>query len=79
MPLKILLSSTLRKHVPDYDPAKGVVLYPVKDMTVAELCEKMNIPVDRIKIIIVDGKNKSLEHVLTGVERVGLFPAIGGG
>jgi sulfur carrier protein ThiS len=79
MPLKILLSSTLRKYVPDYDPAKGVVLYPEKDMTVAELCDQMKIPKDRIKLIIVDGKNKSLTHVLTGVERIGLFPAIGGG
>ena len=79
MPLKILLSSTLRRYVPDYDPAKGVVLVPEKDMTVAELCKQMNIPVDKIKIIIVDGKHKSLDHVLTGVERVGLFPTIGGG
>jgi sulfur carrier protein ThiS len=79
MSLKILLSSTLRKYVPDYDPAKGVVLYPEKDMTVAELCKQMNIPVNKIKIIIVDGKHKPLTHVLTGVERVGLFPAIGGG
>lgn len=79
MPLKILLSSTLRKYVPDYDPAKGVVLHPEKDMTVAELCDQMNIPKDGIKLIIVDGKNKSLTHILTGVERVGLFPAIGGG
>jgi hypothetical protein len=55
------------------------VLYPEKDMTVAELCEQLNIPKEGIKIIIVDGINKSLAHVLTGVERVGLFPAIGGG
>jgi len=79
MPLKILLSSTLRGYVPDYDPAKGVVLVPENDLTVAELCEQLNVPVDRIKIIIVDGKHKPLTHVLTGVERVGLFPAIGGG
>jgi len=79
MPLKILLSSTLRKHVPGYDPAKGVILSPNKEITVAELCEQMNIPADRIKIIIVDGKNKSLAHLLTGAERVGLFPAMGGG
>ena len=63
MPLTILLSSTLRKHVPGYDPTKGVVLSPDKEITVAELCERMNIPADRIKIIIVDGKNKSLAHV----------------
>ena len=79
MLLKILLSSTLRKYILGYDPAKGVVLSPDKEITVAELCEQINIPADRIKLIIVDGKNKSLAHVLTGVERVGLFPAIGGG
>ena len=79
MPLKIFLSSILRKHVPGYDPTKGVVLSPDKEITVAELCEQMNIPADSIKLIIVDGKNKSLAHVLIGVERVGLFPAIGGG
>lgn len=79
MPLEIFLSSTLRRYISDYDPTKGMVLSLDKEKTVAELCELINIPADKIKIIIVNGKNESLDHILNGDERVGLFPAIGGG
>ena len=79
MPLEIFLSSTLRKYIPGYDPTKGMVLSLDKEITVAELCELTNIPAYKIKIIIVNGKNESFHHILNGDERVGLFPAIGGG
>ena len=79
MPLEIFISSTLRKHIPGYDPTKGMDLSLDKEITVAELCELINVPADKIKIIIVNGKNESLEHILNGDERVGLFPAVGGG
>ncbi|MBU4345095.1 MAG: MoaD/ThiS family protein [Proteobacteria bacterium] len=49
------------------------------EITVEELCELINIPSDRIKIVMVNGKSKSMNHVLKGGERVGLFPPIGGG
>ena len=79
MPLKVLLSTTLRKYVPEYDPIKGMRVTVDREMTVAELCERMNIPADRIKVVMVNGKNKSLDYVLKGDERVGLFPPVGGG
>ena len=79
MPLEIFLSSTLRKYIPGYDPTKGMGLSLDKEITIAELCELINIPADQIKIIIVNGKNRSLDHTLKGDERVGLFPAVGGG
>jgi sulfur carrier protein ThiS len=79
MPLEIFLSSTLRKYIPGYDPTKGMVVSLDEEITVAELCEVINIPADKIKIIIVNGKNESLDHILNGDDRLGLFPAIGGG
>jgi molybdopterin synthase sulfur carrier subunit len=79
MPIKILLSSTLRKYVPGYDPAKGMSFSVDGEITVKELCERINIPCDRIKIVMVNGKSKPMDHVLKGGERVGLFPPIGGG
>lgn len=79
MPIKILLSSTLRKYVPGYDPVKGMSFSVDGEITVEELCELINIPSDRIKIVMVNGKSKSMNHVLKGGERVGLFPPIGGG
>ena len=79
MPLTVFLSSTLRKHVPEYDPIKGMTLSVDREMTVAELCEHMTIPPDRIKLVMVNGKNESLDYLLKGDERVGLFPPVGGG
>lgn len=79
MPLKILLSSTLRKYISDYDPVKGMSFSVDGEITVEGLCERINIPCDKIKIVMVNGKSKPMEHVLKGGERVGLFPPIGGG
>ena len=79
MPLKILLSSSLRKYVPGYDPVKGISFSVDAEITVEELCERINIPCDRIKIVMVNGKSNPMDHVLKGSERIGLFPPIGGG
>jgi hypothetical protein len=40
MPLKILL----QKYVPDYNPLKGMNFYVNGEITVEELCERINIP-----------------------------------
>ncbi|MBW1707423.1 MAG: MoaD/ThiS family protein [Deltaproteobacteria bacterium] len=79
MPLKIFLSSTLRKYVPGYDPTKGVNFVMDGKRTVTDICKQMNIPADKIKIIMVNGKSKSPDHILKGDDRVGLFPPVGGG
>jgi molybdopterin synthase sulfur carrier subunit len=79
MPLKIFLSSTLRKYVPGYEPTNGVSFIVDGERTVTDICKQMNIPADKIKIIMVDGKSKSPDHILKGDERVGLFPPVGGG
>ncbi len=79
MALKILLSTTLRKCLPDYDPTKGVELDVEKGTTVAELCQQMEIPPERIRVIMIDGKKESLDYVLKGDEHVNFYPAMGGG
>ena len=53
MALKIFLSSTLRKHVPGYDPLKGLEVEIEGDVTVAEVCKKMKIPTNNIKVAFV--------------------------
>ena len=79
MALQVFLSSSLRKYVPDYDPASGVELVIRKGMTVSDICRQLAVPTERIKIVMVNGTGKSLEHILEGNERVGLFPPVGGG
>ena len=77
--MKIFLSSTLRKYIPVYDPDKGYEIKIHRGTTVSDLCEQINIPLDMVTIIMVDGRATNLDHVLKGSERVHLFPAIGGG
>ena len=79
MALKIFLSSTLRKHVDGYDPVKGLEIEVDEGSTVAEVCTKMKIPVDNIKVAFVNGKSQKLDFILQGEERIGLFPPVGGG
>ena len=79
MYVRVLLSSSLRRYVPGYDPSSGLDLEVDKGMTVAEVCRLMNVPKEKIKIVMVDGRHRSLEHLLEGDERVALFPPVGGG
>lgn len=79
MTVKVLLSSSLRRYVPEYDPSSGVDLKVDNGMSVADVCRLMNVPVEKIKIVMVDGRHGSLEYLLKGDERIALFPPVGGG
>ena len=79
MPLKIFLSSTLRKYYSGYESLAGID-YPVDgEISVATLIRKLKLPQERIKIVMVNGAHASLADILKGDERVALFPPVGGG
>jgi molybdopterin converting factor small subunit len=48
-------------------------------MSICDVVEELGIPSDQVKLIFVDGKKEGLEFRLSGGERVGLFPPVGGG
>ncbi|MDQ1334405.1 MAG: sulfur-carrier protein [Thermodesulfobacteriota bacterium] len=79
MSVNLFLSSTLRQYIPGYDPSEGVLFSVDRKTTVSDLCRLMQIPQDKIKIIMINGRNASFDDELRGDERVGLFPPIGGG
>jgi molybdopterin converting factor small subunit len=79
MRLRVFLSSTLRAYVPDYDPLEGVELEIEGKMSIAALCRQIKVPVDRIKLVMVNGKRQPFDYALKGGERVALFPPVGGG
>lgn len=47
--------------------------------TVAQIVERMKIPLSEAKLVFVNGVRKDLDTPLTGGERVGIFPPVGGG
>lgn len=73
--IEINLFATLKKFTPDSSDS-----YPVRPgITVKKLLEELYVPEDEVKLVFIDGVKHGLGAVLNGGERVGIFPAVGGG
>ena len=74
--IQVKLYATLRKFAPDGDLDRFELDTGV---TVEHLLDNLGIPVAEAKLVFVNGKKAPLTAVLTGGERVGIFPPVGGG
>jgi molybdopterin converting factor small subunit len=73
--ITINLFASLKKFTPDSSDS-----YPVKPgITVKKLLEELHVPKDEVKLIFINGVKHDLGSTLNGGERVGIFPAVGGG
>jgi len=79
MPVLITLSTTLRAAVPGYDPVRGLSMSWDGPITTGRLAEKIGLPAQEIKIIMLNGRHADLEQAVRDNDRVGYFPAVGGG
>ena len=71
----IKLFATLRKHLPEHADA-----YPVTPGTpVIDVLKEIGVPPADAKLIFVNGVRVDPETPLSGGERVGVFPPVGGG
>ena len=73
--IDLRLFATLQQFNPDNTTA-----FPITPgTTVRDVLATINVPVEKAKLIFVDGLKKDLDEVLNGGERVGIFPPVGGG
>jgi molybdopterin synthase sulfur carrier subunit len=73
--VQLKLFATLNQFMP---PAAD--RYPVQSgITVGDLLDQLHIPPDQAKLIFIDGIKSDLSRPLTGGERIGIFPPVGGG
>lgn len=79
MPLQVRLSASLRRLAPGYDPLGGLEANWQPGLTVAGLLARLDIAPQEVKIIMVNGRSAGLGDPLADGDRVGLFPAVGGG
>lgn len=79
MPVNIFLSTTLRDCVPGYNPAKGLFVDVEAAVSVAELAAQLGLPLQEIKIVMINGRHAGVDGMVSDGDRVGLFPAVGGG
>lgn len=79
MRVKVFLSTVLRRHIPGYAPSEGLDIEIQKGDTVADMCRHIHIPIDEVKIIMVEGRRQEPDYKLNADERIYLFPPVGGG
>jgi sulfur carrier protein ThiS len=73
--VQIKLFATLRPYLPpDADSYK---VDP--GTTVRSLLETLGVPLDKAKLVFINGKIGLLDDQLQGGERLGVFPPVGGG
>lgn len=62
----------------DFTPEGGVM--NVEDgITIRQVLEILGVQEDDVKIMFINGKHEALDSVLEEGDRLGLFPAVGGG
>lgn len=79
MSILVKLSTTLRGYVPDYNPAQGLTLPAAAPLSAAALAEELGLPLGEIKVVMLNGRQVTLEAVVNDGDRIGYFPAVGGG
>ncbi|MBF0526194.1 MAG: hypothetical protein HQK56_13995, partial [Deltaproteobacteria bacterium] len=58
--LTVFLSSSLRRFFPDYDPYQGMAVVMPSGAKVVDLCVRLGLPLNEIKLVMVDGLKQEL-------------------
>jgi molybdopterin converting factor small subunit len=72
--LEVKCFATLHEYTPD----QGKLEF-TPGMTVQEVIKRLNIPLEEVKVVFVNGGHASLDTPLQDGDRIGIFPAVGGG
>ena len=72
--LEVKCFATLGKYAP---PDGKLPFSP--GMKVRDVLTLLDIPEKEVKVIFINGKHSSLDTILSDGDRVGIFPAVGGG
>jgi molybdopterin converting factor small subunit len=75
LPVTLKLYATLQM----FAPAGGDTVPVTPGTTIQDLLRRLGVPEDQARLIFVDGVRCELQTKLSGGERVGIFPPVGGG
>ena len=78
MQIEVRLYATLRRYA--LSAAEGVLNVDVPEGgKAADVIASLGVNVDEVHILMINGVSSPLDQVLVEGDRLGLFPAIGGG
>jgi len=73
--IQLKLFATLQQ----FTPPSGENYSIEPGISIGYLLEQLNIPQEKAKLIFINGIKANLSTTLSGGERVGIFPPVGGG
>ena len=79
MSVHIKLSTTLRQCVAGYNPVAGITLPLEEPTTAAQLAQHLGLPLQDIKLVMVNGRQASLDATIVPNDSIAFFPPVGGG
>ena len=79
MSVHVKLSTTLRDCCPGYDPVAGLDIPLPRPVSAGELALSLGLPLDQIKIVMINRMHAPLDRIVNDGDRVAYFPAVGGG
>jgi molybdopterin converting factor small subunit len=79
MVIQVRLFATLRRHYPDLGMGEPMPVELPAGRTVDQLIRHLRLPATEVKVVFVNGIVRKEETVLNDGDRVGMFPAVGGG
>jgi molybdopterin converting factor small subunit len=75
----VRLFATLLRFFPDLQLGETMQVNLPDGSTVGQLIERLNIPVEEIKIVFVNNIFRDMGYALKNGDTVGIFPPVGGG
>ena len=80
MKVELNLFASLARFAPDKIGSHGHLILDVAEgTTIMELLNRLKIPIDKIRMIFLNGLHATGDEVLNDRDRVGVFPPVAGG
>ena len=77
--MSVHIQLKLFANLSKYAPTEGERMPVEPGQSIREVLNTIGLPVEKAKLIFVNGVKGDLDTVLNGGERVGLFPPVAGG
>jgi len=79
MKIEVRLFASLARFMPDKSIKKPYAMDVQEGATIADVFQSLDVPEESVKLIFLNGIHAASSQVLKDGDRLGVFPALGGG
>lgn len=80
MKIEMNLFASLARYLPDQAvPHGGRMLEIAEGTTIVEILRRLGVPLDKVKVLFLNGVHARGDEILKEGDRVGVFPPVAGG